>query len=645
MNGMRIIIMAMALLCGAAACRVQGQLLNNSFLVLCYHDIPAHVNGDNYGVDRDAFVEQIEYLRAHGYKFVSMDDVVRAHRNEKPLPDKAVLLTFDDAYYSFYEFAMPVLKMYGYPCLLAVVTGWVDNPPAEAKNTPLMNWEQLREVVQSGLVELASHTHELHRTVLYNPQGNDCWAAVSRIYDPLARAYETEDAYRARIYEDFRASAAALQKNCGVSPRALVWPYGQYNYIAVDEAKRAGMELTFALEDKIASTQNVRDMPRYILVKNPSMGEIISALKNNLADPVQQRVLQADLDIIYDPDPAEQEKNLDAFIERVVSMKVSAVYLQAFCDDAGDGNVRSVYFPNRVLPMKADLFNRVTNQLAIRDIEVYAWMPVLSIVLPDSTLNERLKVRERVGDVVQLPTSWYCQRLSPFNSEAADALSMLYADMAANARIRGVIFQDDGYLNDREDFSPAAIEEYKKITGNCCVGYEDLSPGQKKRWTEVKTHALIALTDTLKEAVRAYRPAASFARTLYAPVLSRPQSEEWFAQNFADSLYAYDYVVVMAYPRMEEVKNPVQWLSGLVSEAGKYDGGLEKTVFKVQTYDWKRDKWIGSATIDRWMRTLVAAGARHIAYYPDDFTKNMPDERVVRLMMSVEDFPFSRAER
>ena len=645
MKRMLNILIVAAILPFAAVRRARGELVNNSFLVLCYHDIPAYVNGDNYGVDRDAFVEQIEYLRAHGYKFVSMDDVVKAHRNEKPLPGKAVLLSFDDAYYSFYEFVLPVLKMYGYPCVLAVVTGWVDSPPPEAKNMPLMNWEQLREAAQSGLVELASHTHELHRTVLYNPQGNDCWAAVSRIYDPVARAYETGDAYRARIYEDFRASVSALQKNCGVSPRALVWPYGQYNYIAVEEAKRAGMELTFALEDRIASAQNVRDMPRYILVKNPSMGEIISALKNNLAEPAQQRALQADLDVIYDPDPIVQEKNLDAFIERVVSMKVSAVYLQAFCDDGADGNIRSVYFPNRVLPMKADLFNRVTNQLAIRDIEVYAWMPMLSIVLPEPALNERLKVRERVNGVVQLPTSWYCQRLSPFSREAADALVMLYEDMAANARIRGVIFQDDGYLNDREDFSPAAMEEYGKIAGDCTMEYDDLSPEQKKRWMQVKTRALITLSDNLKEAVRMYRPAASFARTLYAPALSEPQSEERFAQNFADSLAAYDYVVIMAYPFMEEVKNPAQWLAGLVNEAGSYDGGLEKTVFKVQTYDWKHDRWIDSNVIDRWMRSLVAAGARHIAYYPDDFTENRPDERVVRLMMSVEDFPFSRVQR
>ena len=170
------------------------------FLVLCYHDIPKNVNLNDYSVDQTSFIDQIEYLSTHGYNFISLNDVIEANRRNKALPEKPVLLTFDDAYLSFYEFVYPVLKLYGYPCLLAVVTDWIDNPPPEIKE-PLMSWDQVREVAKSDLVSIASHTHNLHRGVIYNPQGNESWAAVSRIYNPETEVYESEEAYRKRIYE------------------------------------------------------------------------------------------------------------------------------------------------------------------------------------------------------------------------------------------------------------------------------------------------------------------------------------------------------------------------------------------------------------------------------------------------------------
>jgi biofilm PGA synthesis lipoprotein PgaB len=69
--------------------------------------------------------------------------------------------------------------------------------------------------------------------------------------------------------------------------------------------------------------------------------------------------------------------------------------------------------------------------------------------------------------------------------------------------------------------------------------------------------ALIDWTGALMTAVRRHRPEAQSARTLYAPVLIEPESERWFAQSYAASLQAYDEVVVMAYPLMEKIEDPL----------------------------------------------------------------------------------------
>src|SRR5690606_13218935 len=98
------------------------------------------------------------------------------------------------------------------------------------------------------------------------------------------------------------------------------------------------------------------------------------------------RVMHIDLDYVYDANPAQQSKNVDKLIQRVFEMKITHVFLQAYADPDGGGTVKALYFPNRWLPVRADLFNYLSWQLQTRTgVKVYAWMPVLSFDL-DSAL-------------------------------------------------------------------------------------------------------------------------------------------------------------------------------------------------------------------------------------------------------------------
>ncbi len=612
------------------------------FLVLCYHDVPKVIeHNDRYAVDRRTFIETIEYLRAHDYHFIGIDDVIAAQEGRRPLPDRSVLLTFDDGYASFYDFVFPLLRQYGYPSVLAVVSGWIDQKPSNVKQT-LMTWEQLREVAQSGLVEIASHTHNMHSGIPDNPQGNEGAALVSRQYDPATGQYEPDTEFEARLREDLRLSKQTLEQRLGMTLRAVAWPYGRYNAFVAEEARQAGFSVLFRLSNRTASVRELPAVNRVILDKNPSVPMIAKDLKRHFQIPEHQRIVHTDLDLIYDEDPAQTEKNLGQFVDRIVAMKPSAVYLQAFADPEGDSRIREVYFPSRVLPMRADLFSRVAHQLAAREIQVYAWMPMLNIVLPDAAEQSALRVRE-FGAGGSVPTeAWYPERLSPFSAAARAKLATLYEDLAQYAEIDGVLFLDDGYLNDREDFHPDALPLYAAIAGSADRDPEQLTEEQRRRWTAAKTQALIDLTTQLKASVHRHRPLTQFAITLYAPVVIDPEREGEFAQNYARSVDAYDFVVIMAYPRQEEVARPERWLERLVRIAAAHPQGLKKTVFKIQAYDWERDEWIEAETLNRWLQRLVAAGARHVAYYPDDYTQEQPRAETIRLMMSIEDFPVKR---
>ncbi len=616
----------------------------NSFLVLCYHDIPNKITDDKdgYAVELQSFVLQLEFLKSQNCTFIGIDDLLKAKSGEKKIPEKAILLTFDDAYDSFYLNVLPVLKLYKCPAVLAVVTSWIDNPPPDPEyNKKFMTWDQLREVASSGLVNVASHSDNSHRGVLMNPLGSIASALQNRIYDPVQKRYETSSEYLKRIDDDFGRSFSTLKEKTGIAPVTIIWPYGRYNSMTIEEAKKTGFKLMFTLDDGFGSPDKLEAIPRYMIMNNPPIESFAAMFRKNFTKLERLRIVHADIDSVYDADPEKMSKNIDAFIERINKIKPSAVYLQAFCDDKGDGNVSSVYFNNRILPVKADIFSRIARSLFVRGMAVYAWMPAMTYVLPDEKEGEKLRVCEFRNGKIQPSTSWY-KRLSPFNEDACAKIEMIFEDLATYCDFEGILFQDDAYMNDYEDFSPDALVEYVKVSSDASLPPEKLSAEQKDKWTDTKTERIMYLTDRIRKKVLLYRPLTRFARTLYAPVLLNPGSEEWFCQNYEKTLNHFDYAVIMAYPKMEDIFWESRWLKSLVNKASAHPAGLDRTVFKTQSFNWKNDQWIDSSTVDKWLRTLVAAGAHHIAYYPDDYAENKPDLKIIRDMISTKDFPLDK---
>ncbi len=607
-------------------------------LILCYHHISEGPPNDPITIPQKLFVQQIEYLRTHGYHFISADDLLLAQKGAKMLPPKPVLLSFDDAYRSYYTFVVPFLTRLGIPSVVAVVGAWIDAPPAKLV-APLMSWEQLAEIASNPLVEIASHSYGLHRGIRYTPQGNVGPAAAVFEYFPREERYETEEEFRMRLVGDMQFQKRLLYEKTGKAPRILVWPYGHYNKLGVELARKYGMPVTFTTEEGLNSLEDLWAARRFF-IEYGTMDQFIKFIEHkNQKQPI--RAVQVDLDLIYDPSPKQTEKNLGLLIDRLVAMKVNTVFLQAFADPDGNGKVESTYFPNSVLPVRSNIFPWACHQISIRNIDVFAWMPTLNIKLPDPKIRQSLGIRNcRDGHIEE--------RLSPFAPGTRDVLARLYADLSRYAKISGILFQDDAVLDDMEDCHPCALEHYYFSDGQVSSGCAARSPSSlvapdadDPRWIGMKTLRLEELLSGLQERVRIYRPECRFARNIFSEAVMNPESEKWFAQSPEGYLKNYDFTVIMAYPQMEgHRRDAISWLEELYATASGWDEKLQKTVFKLQTYDWKYGKWVSTGKLVREIRLLEALGARNIAYYPDNVFENLPRLRQIRLEMSVRDFPF-----
>jgi biofilm PGA synthesis lipoprotein PgaB len=211
-------------------------------------------------------------------------------------------------------------------------------------------------------------------------------------------------------------SADIIERETGRRPRAIVWPFGSYNDELVRMAGELGMTIGLTLEEGV----NTPDIPltalrRTLVVHNPALADFIFEVRGpSYPEPV--RVVQVNLDDVFSADPAQQERNLSALLDRIEVLKPTHVYLQATVDTDGDGIADAAYFPNRHLPLRADLFNRAAWQLTTRSgVKVFAVLPVTGFRLPAIHIAE------------------------------------VYEDLARHANFAGLVFDDKLQLGGVED--------------------------------------------------------------------------------------------------------------------------------------------------------------------------------------------------
>ncbi len=229
---------------------------------------------DQFTVSADNLLAQFEWLYVNDFHPVSLDDLLAAQKGKKVLPDKAVLLSFDDGYLSFYGIIHPLLRLYNYPAIFALVGSWLEVPEdgkvqygnKNIDRENFLTWPQIKEMQDSGLIEFASHSYDLHKGIIGNPQMNTQPAAITRKYSPATQEYETDDEYRARIHSDLARNSALLEKHIGKKPRIMVWPYGTYNQESKEIAAALGMETNLFLnEEKPNKLGKLQDINRYLM--------------------------------------------------------------------------------------------------------------------------------------------------------------------------------------------------------------------------------------------------------------------------------------------------------------------------------------------------------------------------------------------
>lgn len=196
---------------------IQERAKQSRVPVMMYHDILPEKQVF-FDVTPAEFEAHLRLIQEKGLTPISLDQLVTHLQTGLPLPEKPILLTFDDGYEGHYKYVYPLLKKYNYPAVFSVYTAKVGRPD----NRPGMTWAQLKEMAADPLVTIASHS------------------VSHAIMPPLPdEQLQTELADSKRI----------LEQQLGISIRYFTYPEGKYDARVAEAVKQAGYAAALTMND------------------------------------------------------------------------------------------------------------------------------------------------------------------------------------------------------------------------------------------------------------------------------------------------------------------------------------------------------------------------------------------------------------
>ena len=187
--------------------------------VLCYHNLAPQSKGRMI-LAAKVFEDQMRYLKNQGYRVINLRQFVEFVSLKRQLPRRSVLLTFDDGYRSFSQYALPVLKELGFTATLFIYTDYV------GAGGNAFTWDELRKLQQEGF-DIQAH---------------------SKSHGDMVRAgTEPANEYDKRLEAELMQPRSLFQKYLGAPPDILAYPYGRQDEAVVRKTRDRGYAAAFTV--------------------------------------------------------------------------------------------------------------------------------------------------------------------------------------------------------------------------------------------------------------------------------------------------------------------------------------------------------------------------------------------------------------
>lgn len=203
--------------------------------IIMYHSV-SNGTKNAYVISPETLEADLTYLKDAGYTSVLPAEVIDFVENGKPLPEKPVMLTFDDGHYNFAAKVLPELIEHGFKAVVSIVGSYTDREEKEEKRScyySYLNRRELTELAAHSSVEIQNHSYRLHSGIGAMPVRG-----------------ESYEHYAARFTADLLRCDEIIRE-AGGNPNVFTCPFGKYNDFTVRAVKAAGYKAMLICEEGI----------------------------------------------------------------------------------------------------------------------------------------------------------------------------------------------------------------------------------------------------------------------------------------------------------------------------------------------------------------------------------------------------------
>ncbi|PFA67264.1 hypothetical protein CN378_10470 [Bacillus sp. AFS015802] len=209
-------------------------------------------------VTTENFRKQMKYLKENDYVTLTLDELYAFLSRDLKIPEKSVVLTFDDGYKDNYVEAYPILKEYGFQAASFLITGAISNR-IQTYTPEYVQYFSTKELTKAcDVFQFESHTYNLHKR---DHEKND-------VLKPYLLSKSQKE-----IKKDLKTSLFHLEGE----NLAFAYPYGEYSPGSIDILKELGFKMAFTTEEALATPEShIYEIPRFQIFHSVSMKQFKS---------------------------------------------------------------------------------------------------------------------------------------------------------------------------------------------------------------------------------------------------------------------------------------------------------------------------------------------------------------------------------
>lgn len=212
-----------------------------TFSIIMYHQIsPKQKSLGEFTLSVNQFEKDLLYIKDNGYTTITITQLIEHVYNDTELPEKPIMLTFDDGYESFYAYVYPLLEKYKMYGVLSIVGSFSDlYTENEDHNLDYshLNWQEIAKLNESKYIEIQNHTYDMHKL---NGDRKGCHIKPN----------ESIEQYKKALNDDIGKLQKDIYEKLDWKPNTFTYPYGYICKESISILKDMGFKAALTCTEK-----------------------------------------------------------------------------------------------------------------------------------------------------------------------------------------------------------------------------------------------------------------------------------------------------------------------------------------------------------------------------------------------------------